>query len=242
MNVVDQEGVRPAIALSPLRYRVAVDRLDQSAGELLGCEAGHHAEPARYQCVTDAVQQVGLPHPAPTDQYQRVVLLSRLGHDRVSRLHGDPIGGRFYQGIESPERRGPGWRFGPVPRLLQQRFRRGDVAGIAEHRRAREGRRYLFRFGAQRVESEYVGLELAQRLVGLAGQLALEQELESGGAIALAAPAEDRGRHLAAPRLDLLTERGRDLGQEVAELVVREADRRTGGQAGRQARLATISE
>jgi len=102
-----------------------------------------------------------------------------------------------------------------------QRYRLGpgDVIGVAKRTGPGERWRKLLGLSPKGLQPSYITLELLQRCLRIGRHLLLQQRLEPAGAEPFAFPAEDGGRNLGPPLIHLLSHRGRDLGEEVTELV-----------------------
>ena len=93
------------------------------------------------------------------------------------------------------------------------------LPGSRELRRARHLGRERLRLRVQLLQLLHVGLELDHHRLGIGRLRVLEQPLQPAGAVALAFPAQDRLADPRPPRLHLPRDRGREVGEEVAELV-----------------------
>ena len=126
VDVVEQERGGPPVARAPGGDRVAIDGLDQLAGELGRAEAGHRAGRRIASALPMACSRCVLPDPARAHDDQRVVARCPARRSpRATASQDHPVGRGLDQSVQPPERRrAPAADAPPLARPLAARSRR----------------------------------------------------------------------------------------------------------------------
>ena len=225
LHVLDDEDVRRAIARPPALDGPLLQGIDQLLDEGARLDAGDRQPVllARAQRIPDGVDQVRLPCPRRSVDQQRIVARARRLDHRSGRLDGRPVARRAHEIVQPIPHAWPGERLPRRDGARHEVLGLGDPVGIAEDGKPRRSRVETDRLGLERTQA--IGIGGKRRLERVEVRWVAPQELllEALGAEPLPRPTRDPLAERDAPGLHRLGDGGRQVGEEVLELVRRGA-------------------